>query len=414
MSNYRAIAGVSRTLRRLLLDRMEEVSVTVTLAPPDIAVDNVSGNRLNLYLYHIREDAALKNQEIPGQGYPGAYGHPPLSLELYYLMTAFAATETVPTADEDAQQILGDAMRVLHDFAIVTEPLAITRAAAGIIGDAILDPDLMGEFEHVKITLQPMNLDDYSKIWTALPEANFRRSVAYEVSAVQIESQRARRYPRLVGEPAPNVVGPPPVTPSTGPMIYVEPFRHPQIHEVLLRRAGDPPDTERSIPYARIGDTLILRGRNFTSAARVRLGNVEVAITPLRDDRIEVVIPDDPELQPGPQTVRVAQEVMMGEPPTAHIGFQSNQGVFMLLPYVTSADIPTTGTMRIQGTRIFDEDLECLTLVGNEVVSSASYTTSNATEIQFNRPSGLASGSYLVRVRVNGAESLDNVTLTFP
>jgi hypothetical protein len=392
--------------------------VAVTLAPPDVTVDTVDENRLNLYLYHIRADASLKNQEIPGQGYPGAYGHPPLSLELYYLMTAFAAPENVPTADEVAQEILGDAMRVLHDFAIVTQALTITRTTAGTVGDVILDTDLRGEFERMKITFQPMSLDDSSKIWTALPQANFRRSVAYEVSVVQIESQRRRRYPRLVGEPAPHVVGPPPVTPSTGPMIYVEPFRHPQIHEVLLRRAGDPPDTdmERSIPYACIRDTLILRGRNFTSdlTTRVRLGNV-VVTTPLwRDDRIEVEIPDNPALQPGPQTVMVTLDVRMGQPPTPHIGYRSNVGIFMLLPHVTGADIPTTGIVRIQGTRLFDEGLECLTLVGNEVVPSANYTTSTTTEIRFNQPSGLASGSYLVRVRVNGAESLDNVILTVP
>ncbi|MGH7369594.1 MAG: Pvc16 family protein, partial [Candidatus Methylomirabilaceae bacterium] len=80
MSTYKAIAGVSATLRNLLRDRMED-QVAVTIAPPDVTVDTMSGRRVNLYLYHVTENGYLKNQEIPGHGYPGAYGHPPLSLD---------------------------------------------------------------------------------------------------------------------------------------------------------------------------------------------------------------------------------------------------------------------------------------------------------------------------------------------
>ena len=65
MSDYRAIEGISRSLRNLLMDRMQE-PVTVTIAPPDAKVPDVDGKRVNLYLYHVSENAHLKNQEIPG------------------------------------------------------------------------------------------------------------------------------------------------------------------------------------------------------------------------------------------------------------------------------------------------------------------------------------------------------------
>src|SRR5712692_5477671 len=192
MSDFRAIAGVSSTLRTLLRDRMED-AVDVTIAPPDVTVSGVSGRCLNLYLYQVTENGYLKNQEIPGHGHPGAYGHPPLSLDLHYLLTAHGSSETAMDADLEAQQILGDAMRVLHDLPIVADALKITRPAVGTVGDPILDPSLLSEFEQVKITLQPATLEDFSKLWTALPQANFRRAVAYQVSVVQIESQRLRR-----------------------------------------------------------------------------------------------------------------------------------------------------------------------------------------------------------------------------
>src|SRR5262249_40977668 len=134
VSTYKSIAGVSQSLVNLLGDRMVE-PVTVTLAPPDIQVDQVSGPRLNIYLYHLSENAFLKNQEIPGNGYPGAYGHPPLALDLHYIFTAFGNTETGADADMQAQHVLGDAMRVAHDFAIISANLMQQKSP----GKTILD-----------------------------------------------------------------------------------------------------------------------------------------------------------------------------------------------------------------------------------------------------------------------------------
>jgi Pvc16 N-terminal domain len=377
MSDYRAIAGVSASLRNLLRNRME-APVDVTIAPPDVTINGVAGRRLNLYLYEIGENGALKNQEIPGHGHPSAYGHPPLSLNLRYLFTAYGDNETAADADLVAQQILGDAMRVLHDFAIITPNL---REDDDPTRPRILDPSLVGEFEQVKVTLQPTSLEDFSQIWSALPQANFRRSVAYEVSVVQIESHRPRRFPRPVGEP-----------PAGGPRVYVVPFRRPHIADIRVRRQGDPPGTERPLPYARIGDTLISRGRYFASeATRVILGGLEIPVLPQADGRIEVLIPDDtfpsgaviPEerrLQPGPQSV----EVIVGVAALPQAGFPSNPAVFMLVPRVTG-QTPSLNTvprmLTIAGERLFLEALTGEALVGNAVISRATYLSANPTQI---------------------------------
>ena len=123
MASHTAIAAVSRSLRTLLLDRMV-TGAAVTLAPPDVEVTGVSGARVNLYLMQAIENAALKNQEIPGQGHPAAYGHPPLSLDLRYLVTTHSAMENQEEADLNAQTILGDAMRVMNDFGNSIDHLA--------------------------------------------------------------------------------------------------------------------------------------------------------------------------------------------------------------------------------------------------------------------------------------------------
>jgi hypothetical protein len=304
---------------------------------------------------------------------------------------------------------MGDAMQVLHDFSIIADGLAITDPASSSFGEPILDPSLRGEFEKVRITLQPLTLEDFSKLWTALPQANFRRSVAYQVSVVQIESRRPRRFPRLVGEP-----------PSAGPRVQVVPFRSPQISEIRVRRPGDPSDMERAFPYARIGDTLIIRGRNFASeATRVTLGAVDpvAPLPPLQDDRIETVVPNEVLLQPGPQMVKVIQDMMLGEPPAPHRGFHSNLAVLMLVPHaagLTPNLVATPRTLQVTGTRLFHPDLECLALVGDTVIPASDYTTATPTEIAFNLPDSLGSGDYAIRVRVNGAESINELTLNIP
>src|SRR5262245_38073072 len=102
MSNFQAIGAVSETLRALLEDRMELPtdavgSFVVTIGPPRSDIQNqpeaAESPRVNLFLYKISENGALKNQEIPGHGNPGTYGFPPLSLSLYYLLTAYGTRE---------------------------------------------------------------------------------------------------------------------------------------------------------------------------------------------------------------------------------------------------------------------------------------------------------------------------------
>src|SRR5260370_22981135 len=72
-------------------------------------------------------------------------------------------------------------MRIMQDFAI------------NPCGSPYLATEVQHEFERIKISLQPASLEEYAKIWTALPTANFRCSVAYSVTVIQIESERPRR-----------------------------------------------------------------------------------------------------------------------------------------------------------------------------------------------------------------------------
>jgi hypothetical protein len=433
MSTYKALAAVSVTLRNLLLDRMEDLPatpITVTLAPPDVKVDNVSGRRLNLYLFQVTENASLKNQEIPGQGNPGAYGRPPLSLDLHYLMTAYAESHTGPDSDLVAQQVLGNAMRVLSDYAILPPDLHQKDDPAQ---PTILDPVLLSEYERIKITLQPVSIEEISKIWTAMPHADFRRSVLYQVSVVQIESRLPRRLARPVQTRRVSL------TVSRRPEILAV-YRTPTTSS---EPAGD--------PRVRLLGSLTIEGRAFTAAKTwVRLGQLQpLLVTPVDDGKIRLTVPDvlydvDPpaagsipaelRLQPGVQPVEVLTEQTMegveGElgtgtrtsPPLVRT-LASNHSFFLLVPEVATVSPPqgnaATDSLTLTGKRLYVPGRATFVLVGDASLRVPDPTPALppppnttvtvplallATALPVPPPAGQ---DYPVRVLVDGAQNLE-------
>jgi hypothetical protein len=408
MSDFTAIKGVSSTLKTLIMDRIQSPNnITVTIAAPDVSIEGLIGTRVNLFLYRVTENASLKNQEIPGVGYPADYGHPPLSLDLHYLLTILGGNEN---DESTVQQVLGDVMRILHDYSIITEGLLKKNPP----NDMILDVSLRDQFEKVKISLDPMNLEDITKIWTALTKP-YRLSVAYNVSVVQIESNLERPIKRLVGEPQ-----------ARGPKVYAVPFTSPRIEKVRVIRKGDLSKIEKENPFASIGDTLVLIGSNFQddSSIKVILGpdGGSVIFQNLTNERIELEIPDviindeneEIRLQPGPKIVEVARKIKMGEPPVDHVGLRSNQAPFMLVPGINDLkpdpkppQAPTT--LRIEGSRLYnpDKEKESMALIDNALIPVADYSVRQPDVLAFKLPVGLKKGDHAVRVRVNGAENID-------
>jgi hypothetical protein len=396
MADYTAIAAVSSSMRRLLRDRMEEPGPTVTLAPPDVAPAGVAGKRLNLYLYQVNQNGFLANQEIPGQGHPSQYGHPPLSLDLQYLVTGYPAAEGTPDAELESQGLLGDAMRVMHDYAIITPEL---HEDDDPLKPTILDPALIGEFERIKISLLSATVDDFSKIWSALPETNFRRSVAYHVSVVQILSQRPRRQS----------------LPVRRRLVKVLTLKSPRIDDVFRQ----PPLEHFPAAVAEIGETIRIVGANFLSAAisRVVVGDVSIAASPTSNEQIDVVVPASlaAQLQP----VQVVSDIALGDPEVTHPGgFASNVAALLVIPRIVGAAPASAGpgatvTVTVdppirpgQNVQLLLDDRSLPAIVPSPPPSPGDPPSPTA---QFLLPAApalpIAPGSRLMRVRVDGAES---------
>ncbi len=194
MSNEFAIAAVTRTLRNILnsltssdfADLPEDARPTAEILITTLPLDKIGNgenakNQINLYLYHSMPNAAWRNKEMPSQTKPGEIGFPPLALNLFYLINAYGQDSN----ELIGHVLLGKAMAVIHDHSV------LGRAE---IENAMAASELHNQIERVRITPQPISLDETSKLWAGL-QTEYRLSAAYEVSVVLIESKRPARAP---------------------------------------------------------------------------------------------------------------------------------------------------------------------------------------------------------------------------
>jgi hypothetical protein len=439
MSSFLAIGGVSSSLQALLRDRMElpagmsrtDLQVAISTPQPEDDATAAEPTRVNLFLYRATENGALKNQMIPGQGHPSEYGHPPLSLVLHYLLTAYGATDDNGLVNETrAHFLLGSAMRVLFDYPVITDGLMTVNSPP----TQILHDSLRGEFEQIKICLDPLSLEDVSKVWTALTRP-YRLSAAYTVSVVQIESRRLKTL----------------AAPVLTRRIHLLVSKRPQVSNVY-RSVVLPGEVIGDI-RAHVLQELTIEGQNFRAAqSYVKIGNLEpIGVTPVSDAEIRIIVPDDTypvdadhplarpipvedRLRPGPLSVEVQTlhptEVVQGGLDkgaviTDNRRQSSNQGVFLLAPEISAINplnVAAGGlgaaVLTVAGRRLFQPGVKSVVLVGDVSIpvqdpgpggpQSDTSVRVSLNALALTTPPTPA-GIYPVRMMVNGVQSMENV-----
>jgi hypothetical protein len=399
MSNSLGIAAVTATLRNLIEKGIEPegAGIPVTTTPPDKArTGGNAPNQINLFLYQTMPNGAWRNMDIPRQVRPGETGHPPLALNLYYLVTAYGENDD----DVKGHRLLGRAMSVLDDFPVL---------GSDEINQILLpDSGLREQVERVRITPQPLSLDEMSKLWTTL-QTQYRISATYQVSAVLIESTRPTKAPLPVlkrGEQDRGVTAVASAAPS--------------LREIRL---------PLSQPAARLGESVVLIGEQMTTVDTVarftslRLPN-PIELQPAAGDtagELRVHFPDkteDPNAlarwTPGFYTVALVTR-HTGVPPMV-----SNELAIALAPQITVTPLTSAaGTVNltvtceprlVAGQRI-------LLLFGERQVESQTVTTpantSQPTTLTFAIPNVVA-GKYLARLRVDGVDSIPVIYVGTP
>jgi hypothetical protein len=269
MSVSTAIGLVSESLRDLLDGEMRltpKVPVTI-LAPDELGGDR----RINLFLYKVQENPALKNMDWQvSRDNPNQLVPPPLSLNLFYLMTAYAPNDEL-TGNITAHQILGDAMRVFYENSIVPQEYLADDPAGGV--------GLKEAREQIKIMLNTLDLEELSRVWSTFTQP-FRLSVMYEVSVVQLDMRPESERPMATRV---RHIGVPDVR---------APFKPPVVEKI------DPTSGLAGTSITVYGDSL----SGWTAYVTV-LGRRILEAPDLTEDAFEVTLPDN--LPPGFHEIRV-------------------------------------------------------------------------------------------------------------
>ncbi|HJQ29571.1 MAG TPA: DUF4255 domain-containing protein [Rubrobacter sp.] len=415
MSNYLAIATVTSVLSQIIGAASEAAvpGAGVTTQRPGAPTGNAtpdSGPHVNLYLYQVSPNAAWRGDDLPTRDRNGGLvQRPRAALDLFYLLSFFG-----DEGDLEPQRILGSVATALHARPVLTREniRSVVRTAVNADPNHYLaGSDLADQVELVKFSPLPLNLEELSKLWSVFLQTPYALSVAYQGSVVLLEADGS---PRLAA-------------PVRERNVYVEPMRRPVIEELLSRQGpNDPPAADRPIISS---DQLVIKGTQLRGDdTQVLVGGIEApSLDELSNTRIVLSIPAG--VQAGTRAVRVVNRAMIGTPPSPHAGVESNPETFVLRPRITgqvnanvqiSGNQPRSGDVTVQLSPEVGRT-QRVSLVLNEkqppdTRPPRSYTFDAPPRTQPTDPetsasvtipvSGLVAGQYLVRVRVDGAESL--------
>lgn len=410
MSGPFALAAVSAVLRRLLTNGLGDVDLsifggaanTVTVHPPDLIQTGANElAQLNLYLYRVAPNAALRNLGLASHSATGErLTNPPLALDLHYLLMAYGAHQLYPEA------LLGYGMQVLHEFPFLSRKFIRDTWLAGVVDPvdrALADSGLADQIDSIKITPETLSTEEMSKLWTAF-QAKHRPCAAFQVSVVLIQAQKAARTPLPVLKQGSDDSGP------TAKGSLVPPY--PEIETLRM---------PKNQPAALLGDQMQIVGHDFAgesgdkNAVTVTVGlrndrwqverNLPVALADHDQNNIRVQFPNEPANFPAglyALSVSVAP-AGTGRPGDKH---SSNEVPLLIAPQVTSA-MPATFAPSQLALSISPElrpGQRCSLILGSSELPALPTTVQGAV-VTFDA-SGVAPGKYWVRLRVDGVDSL--------
>ena len=365
--NNEAIGEVTVAIRNLLQKGLGN-DYGVSLHSPWEDFGDAKG--VNFFLYKVEENPQWKNVGWPGdRSNPTRIARPPLSLDLFYLLTPYAPKVDEPTADiAQTHRILGKAMQILHENPVLND---IHNPHFDADNNQHFAEDLRNSFEKIKVTLNPVDMEEMSKTW-AMGDKPYRPSVAYHVSLVQI----APIVPaKLVAAPVQ----------ETG--LKVTTLALPLITK--LDPSSAPVGTELHI----IGQNLCLKG--FRTL--VRFGETSLTdFLSATEGEIVFTVPDD--LKKGPQQ-KVA--VVLD-------GRESKPELFRVSPWITSIKpqrgAVDKGNAHAVPIEISGYDLQGVVQlgIGGVVVELANISVLSENLISTYVPNTLAKGHHVIDLKVNG------------
>lgn len=415
-----AIAAVTATLQSLISNRVaaEPIApvigaVSVTSLPPDrISLTGTNDpDQINLFLHQITRNQGWANVDLPSRNSRGErIANPPLTVDLHYLISVYGSSPYY------AELLLGELMQVLHENPVLSRTTIETALSPTTpptdFPTELADSGIADQIEKIRLTPGVLNAEEISKLWAAM-QAKFRPTVAYQASTLIIENNAVAK----------------PALPVARRLGYGMPLNSAVIQSIVVTdQPGEPvvPGVSVDIQGYRLENehmVIIMNGSDVTALA-----------TEIGDTKITLLLPSPmvAGIYSGVVAVKIIHQMMMSDPESLHLGQESNTETFMLRPQV-STTVTVDDSELIEGvnyrsgtfTSTIDPRVarrQSVSLLLNEYQPP---TTRSPRAYRIKAPDGngldseiidtdtvefsfssVAEGEYLVRVQVDGAESL--------
>jgi hypothetical protein len=404
VSNALAIATVTETLLQVLSSALPASLVgganVTTLRPDDASLQRtVQTPGVNIFLYQVTPNITWRNADLPTRRSDDSpLRRPQVALDLHYLLTFYGDDATL-----QQQRLFGAVARALHAAPALQR--TNVHAAEGRLdpnGVRYLDSHLSDQIDLVRFTPIIFSLEEMSKLWSVFLKTDYVLSTAYVASVVLIETD-----------------DPPPAgaLPVLKPSIQAIPFSLAVIDSVEPQAVTPSPPVPLKITLHGQGlnaDDLVA----FTTPGKTGpvFGAIDAGST---SERLTVTLP--PGLRPGVNTVQLIQIAPESSPPldSLHVLSESNAVAFVILPTVASiGPASSAGHLRSVVSPAVGPQQQ-VSLVLNQVAGSLpsgpqafvlptdthDVETDTFTFSTIFPNASVPSGTYLVRIRVDSAES---------
>jgi hypothetical protein len=426
MSNYLAIATVTACLQRMLQAsvQLDLDGARVTTVRPNNLGSGTPEKGVNLYMYQVSLNPVWqKNAEVRMRSTRDAGAKKSrTALDLHYILS-FYGNET----ELEPQRLLGSVVKILSDRTTLTRE-TIYETLADSSYPYLTDSNLADQTEEVCFNPMDLSLEDLSKVWSVFFQTPYSISLVYKATVVMIEGEESAYRALPVRERA-----------LSGVIPF---FNRPLVEQVVSRSGKFDPILANS--------TLLIRGKNLNSKnTTVRISGVEVTPQSLSETELLLPLSLTPEhsLKAGVQSLQVIHHVStefpgengngwrgesphetatqtLSKPRVLSQSLESNAIPFILRPVVTKVTVS-----KLEGK---DEDVRSaeikvrvnltlgkhqrIVLVLNEksTLNPAAYmfeaSNRHRDGIVVTIPiKNVKPGEYLVRLQVDGAESILNV-----
>jgi hypothetical protein len=386
---------------------------------PELLRDQHTG--LGFYLFHVQESSHFRNFPAPGNDNPPV-NYTPMALNLFYQLSANSTNEASEEDAYDEQNLMGVAMKALHDHSIIN----VTTT---------------GKKVNIKITLQTLSPSESVQYWAAA-QSPVRLSAYYEVSVVFLEPEPTKSYAGRVLSYGTYIFvkGTPQITGSENIIEYTVPL-DPEVKQVKISPAQAPPST---IIPAPVNSTIRFTGNSFGGGITEllllngRWNEPAVATAPwlvkvIGEDKLTANVQETAILQksltivdilPGLYAAQIINTEVRTLPDlsTKEFRHSSNQFPFSVMPRIDSI-APLSGpggtTFTVTGylfqhADLATDDIEIyirdvrITLDVGGLFSPGEYRITGPTVLEFRTPLLFSAGLAPVRIMINGVESPPN------